>query len=341
MLDSMLGMGLHPNVATFTTLINSFCKKGRIHKAYEAFEIMDRIGCEPTINTYNCLLKGLCYVGKVEEAYDLLTKKLRKSCQKPDIYSYTAVMNGLCKVGRSDEASDLLDEAVKIGLSPNVVTYNTLFNGYFKEGRPLDGIVLLKRMKEGRCSPDSVSYSTLLHGLLKWREIRAALRVYEEMVEIGFGVDERLMNTLLRGLCRRARQEKRCLKDAYELFEKMKSADCEICPRAHNMVIEAFCSGKEVRKALLNLREMIRIGTAPNSITFNNVIRALCGEGKLDEALSLLDHLMQSDHRLPTSFSFDILIDELNQHGRLIGACSVYGVALKRGVMPRRKPKCC
>lgn len=336
-LNEMVKNGFQPNVAIFTELINSFCKRGRMQKAFEVFEVMGRVGCEPTINTYNCLLKGLCYVGRIEEAYKMLMN-IKTSSKKLDVYTYTAVMNGLCKVGRSNEALELLDGALEMGLVPNVVIYNTLFNGYFKEGRPLEGIGLLNQMKERNCMPDYISYSTLLHGLLKWGKIRAAFRIYKEMVESGFEVDERMMNTLLRGLCRRSRMEKEMLKDAYEVFERMKSGVYAIYPCAYDLVIEAFCIGKAIDRALASLREMVRIGHSPGMITFNNVIGVLCVEGKLKEALSVLV-LVYEDSNIAGAFPFDVLINEFNRQGMSLGACNVYGAALKRGVVPEMKPR--
>ncbi|KAA8517640.1 hypothetical protein F0562_015118 [Nyssa sinensis] len=329
-LDHMVKNGFQPNVATFTVLINTFCRRGRVQKAFEVLEVMGGIGCEPTVQTYNCLLKGLCYVGRVEEAYKLLMN-IEESSKKPDIYTYTAVMDGFCKVGRSNEALELLDETLEMGLTPNVVTYNTLFNGYFKEGMPLKGVELLNQMKERNCMPDYISYSTLLHGLLKWGEIRAALQIYKEMVEAGFDVDERMMNTLLRGLCRRSRTEEDLLKDAYEVFDKMKNEVSVIYPCTYGLVVEAFCTGKELDKALANLKEMVGVGHAPRTITFNTVIRALAAEGKLDEALSVVV-LVYEESKIPSRVSFNILIDEFNRQGRTSCACNVYGAALKRGM---------
>ncbi|KAG8377131.1 hypothetical protein BUALT_Bualt09G0136500 [Buddleja alternifolia] len=334
-LDHMLESGFEPNVATFTTLINSFCEIGRMHDAFEVFDIMSRIGCEPTINTYNCLLKGLCYVGRVEEAYGLLMN-IKKSSMKPDIYTYTAVMDGLCKVGRSNEALELLNEALEMELTPNVVTYNTLFNGYYKEGRPFCGFGLLRQMKERNCKPDYISYSTLFHGLLKWGKIKAALGVYREMVEIGFQVDERMMNTLLRGLCRRARKENELLKDVFCVFEEMRNGNYTIGSCAYDLVIEAFCNGKEMDWVFAILNEMIRSGYSPKTFTFNIVIHALCVIGEIDNALAVL-MLMHKD-RKSGRIPFSLLINELNQRGRLLDAYSVYGVALKRGVVPKMKP---
>ncbi|XP_075637257.1 uncharacterized protein LOC142609539 [Castanea sativa] len=336
-LDHMVEEGFHPDVVTITILINALCKRGRMQRAFEVFDFMGTIGCKPTIQTYNCLLKGLCYVGRVEEAFELLLK-VKEDSMKPDVYTYTAVMDGFSKVGRSDEAMELLNEAVEMGLTPSVVTYNTLFQGYCKEGRPLKGIVVLKQMKQRNCKPDCISYSTLLHGLLKWSKIRSALRTYKEMVEDGIEVDKRIMNLLLRGLCRRSWKEKDLLKDAHEVFEKMKTEFYDIDPSTYCLMIQALCKGGKIGKSLDNLHDMIRMGNSPGAITFNNVIRALCAVGRVDEALLVLV-LMDERIIIPSRMSYNLLIEGYNKRRWPLAARSIYGTALKRGVIPNGKPR--
>ncbi|KAL8259200.1 hypothetical protein R6Q59_027153 [Mikania micrantha] len=333
-----------PNVKTFTQVINSFCKKGRLTQAFEVFEMMGRVNCDPSINTYNCLLKGLCYVGRVEEAHELLSK-IKKSWKdekdvslKPDVYSFTAVMDGLCKVGRSDEALELLNEAIEMGLDPSIVSYNTVFNGFFKEGRPLEGFDLLEKIKERNCSPDCVSYSTLLHGLLQWGEIRAGIRVYDEMMDLGFEVDERMMNTLLRGVCRKSRKEKELLKDAYRVFDEMSKRGCDVDACAYELMIEAFCNGNEMDKAFVNLCEMMKLGLCPRTFTLNIVIRGLCVEGKIEKAMWILVMACRGRSDMLERVTFDVLINEMNRRGMVTNATCVYCVGLKNGVIPFRKP---
>ncbi|KAB1224637.1 hypothetical protein CJ030_MR2G016981 [Morella rubra] len=329
--------GFQPDVETITMLINGFCRKGGLQRAFEVFDFMSKISCKPTIQTYNCLLKGLCYVGRVEEAFDMLIK-IKEENLKPDVYTYTAVMDGFCKVGRSDEAMELLNEAVEMGLTPSVVSYNTLFHGYCKEGRPLKCIGILRQMKQRNCMPDYIGYSTLLHGFLKWGKIRSALRTYKEMVRDGFEVDERLMNTLLRGLCRISWKEKDLLEDAYQVFEKMKKGFYAIHPGTYGLMILALCTGEKIEKALDNLNDMISMGHLPQTITFNSIIRTLCAGGRVNEALLILV-LMVEGRRIPDRISYDLLIAEHNRRKWLLGACSIYGAALKRGVIPNRKPR--
>lgn len=337
-LDRVIEIGYHPDVSTITVVINLLCKKGKVQRAFEVLEVMDRIGCKPTVQIYNCLLKGLCYVGRVEEAYEMLMN-IKKGLVKPDIYTYTVVMDGFCKVGRSNEAVELLHEAMEVGLEPNVVTYNTLFTGYCKEGRPLKGFGVLNHMKERNCRPDFISYSTLLNGLLKWGEVKAALKIYEEMVRIGFEVEEMIENRLLRRLCRKSWEERELVDDAHQLFDKMIEKKVSVMdPCTRSMLIRAFCLGGKTEEALIHLKEMIAEGFTPRTITFNNVIQALCLEGKVEEAISVLV-FMYEEHKIPSRTSYDFLIKELNSQGGFTAACVVYAAAIKQRVFIHIKPQ--
>lgn len=335
-LGYMLENGFEPEFSTISMLLKSLSKSGRLQRALGVLEVVGRVGFKPMVKTYNCLLKGLCYVGRVEEAFEMLMK-MKEEDLKPDIYSYTAVMDGFCKVGRSDEAMELLNEAFEMGLTPDVVTFNTLFNGYCIEGRPLMGIGILKKMKERNCSPDYICYSTFLHGLLKWGHIKTALRIYEEMVGIGLKVEDKMMNVLVRGLCRISCKGKGFLENAHQVFEKMKHEDSVIDPSTYDVMIGALCMGKKIDDASVYLQKMIRMGYSPRMVTFNGVIRALCLEEKVIEALSILV-LLNEEGRVPSRTCYNLLIDELNQHGSLLGASSIYGAALKRGVIPTMMP---
>ncbi|KAK9124744.1 hypothetical protein Sjap_014346 [Stephania japonica] len=334
-LDQMVQRGCPPNVVTFTIVINAFSRRGKLQRALEVFRLMSQNGCEPTVRTYNCLINGLCYVGRVEEAFELLMK-IKKSSKKPDIYTYTAVMDGFCKVGRSNEAMELLQEAVLAGLEPTVVTFNTLFNGFCKEGKPLLGFNLLKQMKESNCKPDYITYNTLLHGLLKWGEITSSLQVCEEMLMIGYEVEERLMNALLRKICRKSWNDYWLLEVVEKMFERIKEkGNCY--PYTYCVVIQTLCIRGETDKAVANFYEMLRIGYKPRPITLNALIRVLCKDRMVDKASQLLI-FMNEENIVPSKISYNLLMGELSQQGRFLEAWKIYGAALKRGVVPHRQP---
>ncbi|KAL9423549.1 hypothetical protein AB3S75_035606 [Citrus x aurantiifolia] len=63
---------------------------------------------------------------------------------------------------------------------------------------------------------------------------------------------------------------------------------------------------------LIHLHHVIEIGHIPWTITFNNVIQALCGVGKIDKALLLL-FLMYEHGKIPSRTLYDTLIKKLDQ----------------------------
>ncbi|CAN1820715.1 Pentatricopeptide repeat-containing protein At1g09900 [Linum perenne] len=293
-----------PDVTVFTTLVDCFCKRGQLQKAFQVIDVMAKVGLKPSIQTYNCLIKGLCYVGKVEHAFQLLEDIKKMGNTVPDIYTYTVMMHGFCKVGRSDEAMELLDEALEKGLKPNVVSFNALFHGYNVQGRPLDGMKLLHKIKSKGFTPDHICYSTLLRGLLRHLGdenglLGSALQVFEEMTKSGFAVDR----------------------------------------RACNLLIESACQFGKVEDALVNLNRMVKLGYMPTVDTMNVVMRALCLKGEANKATGVMV-LMFENHIMPPRLSYELLIDELIQQHEYLGAYCVYGAALIRGVAPRYEREC-
>ncbi|CAL9187790.1 unnamed protein product [Musa hybrid cultivar] len=335
-LEDMVGRGFRPNAVTFNRLMNCLCKRGRMKKAFEVVEIMSQMGCEPSIRTYNSLISGLCYVGRLEEAFELL-RKIKNSSTSPDIYTYILVIDGFCKVGRSDEARELLEEAEEMDLLPNIGTYNSLLNGYCKEGRPLEGLHLLKRMQRGDCPPDFSSYSIILQGLLRWGEVSAAWRTYRKMRDAGFQVEERAVNTLLRGVCKQSVIDEKVLNDAMELLDAITEIGHNPSVYTYCLMVKALAIGGEIDKALFHLHEMVRIGYCPRMMTYNVVLRVLCGGGRGDDALDVLV-LMIERGTIPSGSSFGILLGELCQQGRVLDAFGVYAAAIKRGVVLHWKP---
>ncbi|KAG9440456.1 hypothetical protein H6P81_020621 [Aristolochia fimbriata] len=124
---------ISPDVYTYTTLINAFCKFGQIKEARRIFTEMGEKGCTPNAVTYNTLIAGLCRNGGVAEAFELKREMAEKNLVA-DGFTYATLVGGLCNQRRSMEGRKLLDEMCEIGIPPNYVTYTTLIDGFVKEG---------------------------------------------------------------------------------------------------------------------------------------------------------------------------------------------------------------
>jgi len=65
---------IYPDVVTYNSLIDGFCKSGRISYALKLIGEMHDRGQPPDIFTYNSLLDAFCKNYHVDKAIELLTK---------------------------------------------------------------------------------------------------------------------------------------------------------------------------------------------------------------------------------------------------------------------------
>lgn len=65
------------DVFTFTTMINVFCKGGRVGDAVDLFCKMEGIGVSPNVVAYNNVIDGLCKGGRLEEALKFKDRMIR------------------------------------------------------------------------------------------------------------------------------------------------------------------------------------------------------------------------------------------------------------------------
>ncbi|KAK4856653.1 hypothetical protein QYF36_019728 [Acer negundo] len=86
----MANKGCSPDVVSYTTIVSSMCKLGKVE---EARELASRF--EPIVSVYNVLINGLCKERKLEETFQLLgasgtwNRMIRNGCH-PNVVAYTS-----------------------------------------------------------------------------------------------------------------------------------------------------------------------------------------------------------------------------------------------------------
>jgi pentatricopeptide repeat protein len=69
-----------PNVVTYTSLIQGFCKRGQWTEAMNILDRMRAFGCFANHVTVFTLIESLCTEGRVEEADKLVDKFVVEHC---------------------------------------------------------------------------------------------------------------------------------------------------------------------------------------------------------------------------------------------------------------------
>nr|GEW61157.1 ribonuclease H-like domain-containing protein [Tanacetum cinerariifolium] len=201
--------------------------KGSVKDAELAVQAMVRRGLHPDVITYSALIDGYCLRGESAEAHKVLDRMVEKDL-KPNIISYSSLINGnvlqsLFKSGNPTAARELFNEMQAKSVTPDICTYRILFHEMCKKLECVDALLLfrslrsnemmkdigcynvyvddthllprkfldkakelLKKMEDNGCVPNSITYRLIIQELLKKNECQDAENLLEEMMNRDF-----------------------------------------------------------------------------------------------------------------------------------------------------------
>ncbi|XP_024008508.1 putative pentatricopeptide repeat-containing protein At1g13800 [Eutrema salsugineum] len=201
-----------PDVYTYTTMINAYCRKDELKEAYALFQEMKQRRIIPDVVTYTVLLhhnpkwdmkremKALgikrdvhyytvlidrhCKTGELEDAERIFGEMIESGVE-PDAAPYTALIARCCRDGYCKEAKRIFDLMIESGIKPDLVSYTTLIarccrDGYLKEGKRIFDL-----MSENGIKPDLVSYTALIAGCYRNGSVLTAEKLMQEMLDKG------------------------------------------------------------------------------------------------------------------------------------------------------------
>ncbi|GKB59989.1 pentatricopeptide repeat-containing protein [Tanacetum coccineum] len=148
-------------------------------------------------HTYNTLIDGYCKLGKIVEADELLKDMIDNKHIKPNHVTFTVLIDCYCKAQMMEEAEDLFNEMQNRDLIPTIVTYTCLAHGYMRSGNKHKMISIIEQMVEKGISLDKVVYNMLdedQDGLEK------SFRLLDELLQKGLSGRD-VYDKLIDGLC--------------------------------------------------------------------------------------------------------------------------------------------
>ncbi|KAK7831019.1 putative pentatricopeptide repeat-containing protein [Quercus suber] len=110
-------------------------REGRVVDAERTMKEMLSAGMKPDDATYTMVMDGFCKKGDVKMGFKLL-KEIQSDGYVPGVVTYNVLMNGLCKLGQMKNANMLLDAMLNLGVVPDDITYNILLEGHCRNGNP-------------------------------------------------------------------------------------------------------------------------------------------------------------------------------------------------------------
>ena len=156
-----------PNLVTYNMLMKA-CGSAP-DRARELLVEMKGLGLVPDLKSWSILMDAYGSKGDVLGCVKSL-EEMKDVGITPDVIAYTAVIKGCVQAGEPDKAFEFFKQMKTLGVRPNVVTYNTLLRAQRTCGKLSEvqrALAVYEEMREAGYAPNDF----LLQGLLtEWAE---------------------------------------------------------------------------------------------------------------------------------------------------------------------------
>lgn len=352
----MANMNLTADSITYCTLIDGFCKLGRIDEALEIFDEFRETSIS-SVACYNCILHGLCRRAMIDIAIDVFLELIEK-----DLPADTHICKVLIKAAFRDQNADgVCNLAVRIKKLPKEI-YDKVCNEAIcflcKKGFSDSALEIYMLMKRNGSLITSKSYFLMLKGLINGKKDMIEPLLCKSVKEYGSGdpkvgktiahylslkdVDRalqfvnkmkegKLIVTLSKSVFKILIQDDRVL-DAYKLL--MGAIDhVPMDVVDYSIVVNGLCKRGYLNQALDLCSFIRKKGIALNVVSYNSVINGLCRQGRLMEAFRLCDSLERVG-QVPSEITYGTLIDALCREQFLIDAQLLFQKMILKGLKP-------
>lgn len=325
---------MQPNVYTFSSLMNAWVKSkhpdapqkveawlDRMHELHEAHPEWDDVA--PNHVTYATAIDAWAQVGNVDRAEQLLQDMHSAYAQvgmdhlKPSLPAFNGLLVALARAGDMDRAEALLEQMEDLYASgelderPSVISYSTLLDAFSKskqQGSAERAETILRQMKERGVEANSISWNTVIDAYAKQNNVEQAERLLHEMndeFQKGNHTVKPTMRTygvVLSGWSsKRSSQSGERGERLLNLMEQMaESGELEELDLVvYNSVLACWArstsQGAAMRAKDFLETKMIRDGKMkPDTYSFNTVMSALVRDGRMVEAESMLDSMLDN-----------------------------------------------
>ncbi|GFP85437.1 pentatricopeptide repeat-containing protein at2g15980 [Phtheirospermum japonicum] len=267
----------------FDLLIIACLESKKIDRAVEIYSVL---------KSKNVLLKTSTCNSLIE-----LVSKSRGCFAGYDLYRDILDRNEIC-------VEELWEEFIRIGCAPNVYSFNVLMAAYCDGGKLEYVMRVWREMKDKGLNYDVVTYNTVIGGFCRAGEVLRAEEIYGEMVMKGVESTCITFEHLINGYCKIGGHD-----SAMMVYMDMCRKNFNPESSTVNVMIRSLCDKDEISTAIEFWRLAVkRNGAVLEKGNYLNLIRGLCRDGNMEEALKLQAEMAVRGFE-PDSEIYDAFID--------------------------------
>ncbi|GLU20650.1 hypothetical protein SLE2022_368390 [Rubroshorea leprosula] len=290
------------DMVTWTTLITGYSQHDRPVDALRFFPLMLRQGLEPNQFTLSSLLKA-----SASNTSDLHGRQLHAFCLKcghdSNVYVGSSLLDMYARCGSMDEAQ-LIFHSLD---SKNEVSWNALIAGHARKGEGEHALRLFWKMLREDLEPTHFTYSSIFGACAITGSLEQGKWVHAHMIKSGGELVAFVGNTLLDMYAKSG-----SIEDAKKVFDRLEKRDVV----SWNSMLTGYAQHGLGKEAVQWFEGMLRIGIAPNDITFLCLLTACSHAGMLDEGKYYFE-LMKKYRIEPQISHYVTIVDLLGRAGLL------------------------
>ncbi|XP_050151988.1 pentatricopeptide repeat-containing protein At5g47360-like [Malus sylvestris] len=320
--------GCFVNLKMFKVVFN-LCKEAKLaDEALRVLRIMPEFGLRPDTTVYNVIIRLFCDMEDMDMA-ESLVKEMDLVDLCPDLITYMVLIKGFCNVGRLDDACGLFKVMKEHGCLPNAVVYSALLDGFCRCDNMKRALELLKEMEKegGDCTPNVVTYTSVIQKLCDKGLSTDALVILDRMEACGCAPSCVTVSSLIKGLCVEDRVE-----EAYKLIDRVVAGSSVSYGDCYSSLVVSLARGRKPEEAEKVFKMMVDGRVKPNSLACSIMLKKLCLDGRVVDALCLFDELNKMECLSSIdSDVYPVLLMGLCQQMHLVDAAKLAKTMLKKG----------
>lgn len=279
----------------FDLLVKACLESKKVDPALEIYSILKSKNVLLRASTLNSLIELVSKTRSCFAGYDLYREifchdvdnddKIRSHSKGnlPTSNTLNVVMVGFYREGMVDKVEEVWEDFVRVGCEPNMYSFNVLMATYCDHGRMKDAMRVWEEMEDKGLKRDAVAYNTIIGGFCRGEEVERAEEIYREMVMQGVGGTCITFEHLINGYCKVGD-----IDSAMMLYKDMCRKRFTPSSSTVNVIIRLLCDKNEISAASdFWWRAAKKHEAALERDNYENLVKGLCGEGKMEEALKL------------------------------------------------------
>ncbi|KAE9447227.1 hypothetical protein C3L33_20869, partial [Rhododendron williamsianum] len=271
--------------------------------------------CDSAPFVFDLLIKACLRSTRIDQAMEIARMLKSRGISPSEVFGF------------GDEGKSRTAGVFKV--VPNVHTFNVIMLGFHQDGLVGNVEEVWGEMEALGCEPSGYSYSILMAAYCEDGKMGEAVKLWEEMGIKGLKPDSVAYNTMIAGFCKICEVGR-----AEEFFREMGLSGVECSCVTFEHLINGYCQIGDVDSALLLYKDMCRKGFRSESSTVDAVIRGLGGENRVSEALEFLRVAIRKHEIAPKRKSYEVLIKGLCQEGRMEEALKLQAEMVGKGFEP-------